>query len=383
MTTTLFVEQMLRAMNGQRNLRIYGGPNGKLEKGISFTQEMAPIMAGLFGDVGEVMPDHAARALAIQGFFLDAEIEGVSTGSTWDGVKDFMSFFLGVGRNPQVLEKTVVTIGYGGSDKPPGIRLVSYIIPTLQILRKLKAFGIPLPRLRILFAQTAAVRINGYKQELVFGQTERNIKLLQLFILRFFPEIQDRVFFDCDNDNEDAWSVVRDLESSMSGVTVMQDGHGLKEVFEALKDLPRKNMMGQYAAVHALLFGDIFLKQGGISPWTSSLSTGHEEYVGISIGGPTERWFNAARSFASENVPKGAIRSSGVLRLITGIGQKPVYYPVAGEVLFGQRDSLTRLGEANQWLNLEKGDPARAADYRVIRETLGVGEYLKWVMEVV
>ncbi len=337
--------------------------------------------------------DNAQADLARQIFkaLLDAGVRGISTSTDWSGVCDLFAFCITAALHPQeVLEKTVISIGYGGTTSVPLLRLPAYVVTGAEMLRAFSRLGLPLPHLR-LFSGWAEAATMGRKalslqtaiaEEEMLGQAMISFSIMKAFLDRFYPEISERCLFDfrepIDFETEE---VVSDLREAI------KENH--KQLAPAIRSLREVGCSRTgieeslwYAAVHPVFFGDFFLR--GLQGFTGkqSLKDAEPEFL-ISLGGPPEAFFNEFRHFLAEKVKTTttlAVHPKLSLRLILGVGKKPVYYPVVGEPDFGP-SSLDHLTNGNGWNSWEQKELV-GPDYRFLRERVGLPEFLHFARSV-
>ncbi|MBI2888621.1 MAG: hypothetical protein HYY10_01730 [Candidatus Liptonbacteria bacterium] len=384
------IDGMLAVLRGlPKPLRAFGGPTGNFEKG--------EILSGdsfILREVAEVLERHRARKFVadparIMGVFASA-VTGISTGVTYDGVFELPLFCVDAAENPRFLEHAVVTVGIGGSMVATSIRFPSYILPAMRILSGLEALGLPLPTVRLISAQMAAVKINGMSEDGLWPITLGSLAKAKMFAHRFFPKVAHRLTFDFDQKLEGPFlGAAESLRAC-----VVKEGKKVRALIPAFEAMGRQGehhggidgaML--YAILHVFLSPDFTVGNFG-SPWISECHrNGIRDRAVITLGGDPERFFNAIRDFATANARKvfggGMKVPCHSVRLLVGAGHIPVYNPRADEPGFDCLKALQQLRcDRVEWQKM-RGNRELTTDWDMLEEAAGGWEnFLGWAQEI-
>ena len=385
------IEGMLQRMMGTptNHLRVYGGLGGDLEKGVVFDQK-----SPLVRTVSDLLGHHQGRKFVaspveILGVFMDA-VTGVTTGTSLDGFFELPLFCLDAAENSLLLEWATITMGFGGSTSPTPLRFPSYIVPAMRILSGLEKLGLPLPTVRLVSAQMAAVKINGMSEDRLWPVTLGNFAIARMFARRFFPKVAHRLVFDFDQPLEGAFLGAAEALRTCA----MRDGKRVRALDAAFEAMARQgqhhggvNGALLYAGIHTLYSPDFTVGAFG-SPWISECHrNGIRDRAVITLGGEPERFFNALRDFFSMNAKKifggGTRFPCHSLRLLIGVGHIPVYYPKPGEIGFECPQAFAQLRRDCLGWRRTRGDRELAADFDALEDATGGWEnLLTWAEEI-
>lgn len=354
--TNAFIKAILQ---GPPGFRAY--PGGKLDGGLSFHGMSKQSWNGHASSL-KLSPEEEARGAA----FITAVVkgtDGISCLTTTHGLNVLWEFATTVGRNPVGLESTVITVGYGGSEESTlSLRAPAYVLPAIGLVRALRGANLPTPRIRVVVARQMAVTVNERNHSLVTENAERTFEVLRSFLAAFAPDVLPLVDFTYDdNVLEDSTEVVEVLRDAMRAEA--QTEGCFSEVCETLRRQAVSRSNGHalekalhYGALHPVLFGDLLSTRSAIS-----------------IGGPPERNFNYMRCWAEYWVRNSGLpiaQSERSLKLLTGVGQTPVYYPGSGDA---RLDRVSR----HRW-ELLVLDPSVRRDYEEIARYVSPASYLAW-----
>ncbi len=393
---------MMRRVSPQRPVRLHSArePNGVPlinHKGAPFVswsdieRELSQRIAGNSA-INAGSADQAANIFQI---FLDAGISGISAGNVGSGVCDILWFCLEVAADPNVLNRTVISIGYGGAEEPGGLRLPAYAVPGAEILKGFSELGLPLPLLRIFSGQMAGVDVNGFNTDKVWGSTLRNFAITGSFLQKFYKGIIRRVVFDFDRPAGGSKTLAMFTELARQ-----MKKRGASEIFEQMAQQSAKHSdqcnqeeaFLKYAGYHPAIFGDCFTEET-FTPYLETLMERGEAETSffLSIGGPPERFFNPFRRFIADGAKKALGRTTVVrhprlsLPMLTEVGKVPVYYPTEREPRFSPkllREILDDPGRASvAWSELTS-DPRLTGDFGALTSRIRPLDYFNWASKM-
>lgn len=288
---------------------------------------------------------------------------------------DLFRFCVEAVANPEVLDKTVFTVGIGASESLISARLPAYIIPPLQIMRALHGAGLPVPKLRILSGARLGLCLNEFSEEKVLANMEMSFRILYMFAKRFFPDVVDRIFFDRDlYPGRILDRLERFRQNWLESLEKYPDEYRILTTLAGCgqKNGCRTKIEGsaKYVIMHSFVFGDIAIRDIPATEWESE--NNHSDSIFISFGGRPERLFNFFRAYFSANLEDAERRRS--IRLIVRVGEKPVYYPIDGEPLFGQLRP--------DWLGDARKNPFFKKNRIHFDFNVFPKEYEQWAMDV-
>lgn len=294
------------------------------------------------------------------------------------GVGHLFGFCLRAALDPEVAKDAVVSVGIGGSTDATLLRFPVYLLPGAQLLEDLARLNLPLPTFRIFSGQMAGVEVNRFNPDVLWPNTLMNFAYGLEFLRRFFPQAARQVVFDFDRPIEEGhWHMVKALTRAFK-----DNARGSAQ--QALAVLRQRGVKhgGEdgsltYAALHPLMFGDI-LPQNGVqfSRYLDQVHTNQDRYW-FSIGGPPEYEFNLVRSVLHEGAKEALGREvvpTRSIRLLTPLGQKPVYYQAARDEvdppLTMSFPFLMERQVLKKWEEVER-DPFLKKDWDVLYGVLG------------
>ncbi len=248
-----------------------------------------------------------------------------------DYLLDLVRWGLEGARNPELITRTAIRVGFGGSqDEALPIRHPAYYLPAIDLWNKLKAvresriirvnelrvnhpqesyndkdLGVfDMPKIEFFFVPNAAIAINGMDPEKVYKQTQSSFKLIRAFMDRFYPDAFASTQFRIDNPSAQYGTFSKIMMDYLVNVIDRYDGEDLGTLMQLLGKLGNNHgkenghlLAGHYAVIHPVVFQDLL----ALPPMDSIISEDGQSWANITIGGRPERLFNRIRELLSEH----------------------------------------------------------------------------------
>jgi hypothetical protein len=232
----------------------------------------------------------AVSALLFAGGMLPKEgyVEGIGGEDYGNLISTAVSLAKPDGEKDGVVIRTV----FGATETMP-LRALSYLLPSLILMERLKEEGLTIPQLQVVFANQISARLNGLDMVQATNQSEKLVRVAQSYAQTFFPEIAGSAVFLQDTPLERG-SVLRNELLNNAAVLRKMAQLGLEDV---LRGKAINNGAGRihifYGAAHPILHDADF--KGSLVPIIADQSPVVQASTIISIGGYQERDFYRLR----------------------------------------------------------------------------------------
>jgi hypothetical protein len=298
---------------------------------------------------------------------------------------------IAIARQPELAGHLVIQTGFGGSEAAPTasglpLRLPAYALPAVKIWENLDGvltqMGVDArPTINLFWAGQAAININGMDPEAVLATARHSQAYIQAYLEQHHPEAAQHVRYTVDQPWEQHTPTTDTLVNYLTILMMNSLGQGGAVLDTAQAELANRAQVHgaedhhQYTALHPVFFEDP-LPAPAHHDYFGEPINGNGFLFNLTIGGPPERAFNAARVVLSAGAtPQGLqayaettgqqvdrnLLTDSVFpltsRLIGPVGDVPVYYPQPGE--------LTTAVASPQTIREWQAD---------IRSTIGVGQ---------
>ena len=228
------------------------------------------------------------------------------------------------GRREGVVIRTV----FGATEMMP-LRALSYLLPPLVLMERLKEDGLIVPQLQVVFANQISARLNGLSIGQVTDQSDKLARLASSYVQTFFPEIADSTVFLQDAPLERG-SVLRNELLSNAAVLRNMEQLGLEDT---LKGKASNNGAGRthifYGAAHPILHDADFKEI--LIPIIADQSPLAKAGTIISIGGYQEQDFYRLRQALKPHLGP-AYNQLSTLQFFTRHRVPPYYMARGGDV---------------------------------------------------
>lgn len=242
-------------------------------------------------------------------------------------------------------EIPVFRVVYGATLKMP-LRGLSYFLPALVLMRRLKEANFDVPQLQLIFANNLSGYLDGLDLRRVREESLAFSQIAKSYIEKFFPDLSQRVIFLEDSKLEKN-SLLREklIEAHQMlrvGITGYSRGELLKKGPE-----DRRRLGLFYAAAHLLVHDQILPIFRPLLPTDNP-----EEKPGfiVSIGGIQEERFYLVRHEIRSCFEGGFLTKT--LQFFTKHSVPPYYMARGGDIALDQVD-----------LSIDRAQIAKAAGY--------------------
>lgn len=204
-------------------------------------------------------------------------------------------------RDPQLIKKTTIRVGFGGSDDDSlPLRFPAYLLPAIyqwtsiaEVLQKHDPSCSP--RIELVFTPHFGANTNQMDNEKVHRHTQAALKISRMFAERFFPEVVSSIEYKLDQPLSQHPYAQLAINYLVSLVERAPD-----EVKERLQKFASNhgsaNEFRKYAALHPVIFQDILR----LPPLSTVMEKDRSSLVNITIGGRPEAKFNVVRALLSD-----------------------------------------------------------------------------------
>ena len=287
-----------------------------------------------------------------------------------------------LGKNTS-MEKLLISIGMGGSEVMPSIRLPAYILPIIQGMERVKSLSkegiiIPkLPKVRIFKANHMACYVNGFDLERVLQVSDVTLKFLEEFVKHFYPDLVDNFIFESDID----WY------SQIDGLSLMSEfksnANTLKTLNSVSEEVNKVMQMGYkhggdkgaesallYTAAHPYYNQTLVKNDLRVNVIPSHYKLLQPEFI-LDYGGPPQSVFNDLSIVLRNALPSSDYYKPELMHIIQRTGKVPVYYTARnGDIAIGDDISQTKLTNI---------DRITKYDYKLIFNAVTQHDYLSFV----
>lgn len=275
------------------------------------------------------------------------------------------------------LKDVVISIGMGASDEMPSVRLASYILPAIKVLKGISEseLNIGLPTVRVFKATHAGVYANGMDLERVKYITTYTLAFLSGFVNQFYPELADHFVFESDMDYKVApiYDIIldtaekikklKDIDQELTTLKIMGEKHGGKDGMD-------KAIF--YAAAHPIYNQSIISKTEENSITQFVVEHPRPKLI-IDFGGRPQKTFNRVIDALRSSLNKSEYVLPALMNVIVKTGKVPVYYRARqGDIL---------LSEVCNSFDEYVVDPMTQNDYDFIFEEIPDYEYVEYIKQ--
>lgn len=215
-------------------------------------------------------------------------------------------------------DEILLTTGIGLSAKNDAlpVRLPSLLLPALQMMRRIRQTGMPVPQYLVYQATDFIAEQNGIPSDKATGRAMRMKEYLQNFLAEHYPDLIDRVLLEFNLPFDES---VRESVAEIRG-KILEAVKNIPEIADAMEQLrtaeqahsKKSGTAPDYAAANVLYNGACY------PDYPFPL----DPKAILVIGGRAEQaFFTLTSHFADlhDRIP--------VIPLMTHIGSRPVYYP--------------------------------------------------------
>jgi hypothetical protein len=273
------------------------------------------------------------------------------------------------------LNEVIISIGMGASNEMPSLRLPSYILPTIKVLKGIleSELNVGLPTIRVFKATHAGVYANGMNLEKTKFITEITLKFLSGFVNKFYPELADNFVFESDNSYEETpiydtiikiaekIKILSGIEKELSVLKMMGEKHGSKNGMD--------NAIF-YAAAHPI-YNQTIISKTEPNSITKFVTENSNPKLIIDFGGRPQKTFNSIIEALRSSLSSTEYVFPELINVIVKTGKVPVYYKAKlGDIL------LTDVCHSFDDFAI---DPMTQCDYDFLFEEVAEYEYLEYV----
>lgn len=218
----------------------------------------------------------------------DGYVEGIGGNDYENLVATAVTLASPDGEKDGVVIRTV----FGATEMMP-FRALSYLLPSLILMERLKGEGLTVPQLQVVFANQISARLNGLDMGKVLDQSGKLARVAQSYVQTFFPEIAESTVFLQDTPLKKG-SVLRNELLSNAVVLRNVAQLGLEDILrgKASNNGDRRTHIF-YGAAHPILHDADF--QGILTPIITDQPLIIKAGTIISIGGYQEQDFYRLR----------------------------------------------------------------------------------------
>ena len=193
----------------------------------------------------------------------------------------------------------VFTVGIGGTQTLPSVRLPAHVIYPLDAMRKLKRYAekrkIKIDiELQIFRADNIGAYANGYDLTKVQEASKQTLYFLRKFCHRFYPDLNDNVIIEADNPIDTQSERFQLLQSSVSIIktapAIDQHRRAVQKMGTSKGGVLGSNNSFLYASAHPFYNGSIILPE--YLHFRQSLERIHPHSIVLDYGGKSQNTFN-------------------------------------------------------------------------------------------
>jgi hypothetical protein len=231
--------------------------------------------------------------------------------------------------NENGIENYQLTIGLGASENYPSIRMPAYIIPAINIIKKIidSNLDLGIPKIRIFKANYAGIYANGFDEKKVLDVSEKTFIFLENFILEFYPDLFQYFIFENDmpyfntnifNNITELASIIEKAESNLKAVKKIK-----KKGEKYGKNKGETNALF-YAATHSI-YNKAIDFNNEISDIIFENKKNKPDLI-IDIGGKSQKEFNTITHYLIDTLNSNKYKKRPLISSIVNVGKSPVYY---------------------------------------------------------
>lgn len=291
--------------------------------------------------------------------------------------RDFLKLLIAKIVSNNSFEDVFLTVGMGGSAVSPSIRLPAFIVSpihSLLELEKLHRDGIikGIPKLRVFKTDFFSSRMNDFDLKKVLEASEETFSLLTDFIRYFFPQLEQYVFFERDNDWMSEPSTEEERHVRLVADLIKSRNETRNEI-DALMRMGEKHG-GQQGAENAFLYAGAhpFYNQtmiiNGANHMFQSFQRAAEPSMIVDYGGRPQSIFNKLIDGIREDPQLKSYRQPVMVEVTMPTGKVPVYYRA--------RDYDIGIDEDPESFDIKRIDRLTKKDYQAIEGLVGMDCYL-------
>jgi hypothetical protein len=232
------------------------------------------------------------------------------------------------------LQELIITVGMGASEEMPSLRLPSYILPAIKVLKGISdcELNIGLPTVRVFKATHAGVYANSMDLAKAKFVTEITLGFISGFINKFYPDLSSHFVFEGDSHYKDTqtYSTIVDTADKIKKLT------GIDNELAVLKIMGEKhggkNGRGNaifYAAAHPFYNQAVVSKTGNNSV-TKFVAENPNPKLILDFGGRPQKTFNSVITALRASLSETEFTFPPLVNVITKTGKIPVYYRAKG-----------------------------------------------------
>jgi hypothetical protein len=298
----------------------------------------------------------------------------ISFSSLDEVIKSLVNFVV----SGQGIRNLVVTIGLGASEILPSIRIPSYILDAIKLLRnfKEKRLGLGMPTIRVFKANYIGVYANSFNQQRVNLVSELTFNFLQNFLSQFFSEYLPYFVFESDKPFilTKAFTEIEhlsarieqtiDISEEVQSLLIMGAKHG--------GEIGKRNALF-YAAAHPLYNQSLNSKENLGKYIFDYIERHPEPKMILDMGGRPQRIFNNVISSLRKQLPLEYYNKPPLVNVIVKSGKIPVYYKA-------QNGDLMIDEDVNLW-SKTKPDILTHFDYDLLFNEIEELDYRSFIRE--
>ncbi|MCB0536269.1 MAG: hypothetical protein KDE33_01960 [Bacteroidetes bacterium] len=273
------------------------------------------------------------------------------------------------------LNDVVITIGLGASEIMPSLRLPSYILPAIKVLKGISVseLNIGLPTVRVFKATHAGVYANEMNLEKTKFISEITLEFLSGFINKFYPELSGHFVFESDTPYRESPIYATIVNTAL----IIESLPGIEKELNILRMMGEKhggkNGMSNsifYAAAHPIYNQAIISKTERDSVTNFAAETPYPKLI-IDFGGRPQKTFNSIIEALRSALSPTEFAFPPLINVIVKTGKVPVYYKAKhGDIL---------LSDVCHSFDDFAIDPMTECDYNLLFEEVADYEYLEYI----